>query len=78
MEKIWRFGQLKFNIIITYITNILLQFSDSRTHFVEILLSFAILGKLLDWAELLDGRIFSVERILNFFFSTRNIWKFTV
>ena len=68
MEKIWRFGQLKLNIIITYITNILLQFSDSRTHFMEIWFSFAILGKLLDWVEVLDGRIFSVERILKYFF----------
>ena len=40
---------------------------------MEIWLSFAILGKLLDLAEVLDGRIFSVERILKyFFFSTRN------
>ena len=35
---------------------------------MEIWLSFANLGKLLDWAEVLDGRIFTVERILKFFF----------
>ena len=75
MEKILRFGQLKLNIIITYITNTLLQFSDSRTHFMEIWLRFANLGKLLDWAEVLDGRIFTVERILKFFFPLETVKK---
>ena len=39
---------------------------------MEIWSSFAILGKLLDWAEVSDGRIFLVERILKYFFFTRN------